>query len=164
MAHAAVFLDRDGTVIEDCHYLNRPEQVRLLPGAVKGLRRLRDLGFPLVLITNQSGVGRGYFPIARVGDVHARLATMLEAVGIRLERIYFCPHTPDDHCACRKPNPGMLLAARRDLGIDLPASWVIGDKPSDVETAHRVGARGLLIGAAGVPDLPAAAGYIAANL
>ncbi|MDO9081919.1 MAG: HAD-IIIA family hydrolase, partial [Humidesulfovibrio sp.] len=129
----AVFLDRDGTVIAERHYLSDPAGVELLPGAAVGLRRMRALGLRLVLVSNQSGVGRGYFARADVERVHGRLLELLEAQGVTLDAMYVCPHAPDEGCGCRKPLPGLLERARTELGIDLAQSFMVGDKPCDVD-------------------------------
>jgi D-glycero-D-manno-heptose 1,7-bisphosphate phosphatase len=141
----AVLLDRDGAVIHDRHYLSEPDQVALLPGAASGLRRLRDLGFALVLVTNQSGVGRGYFGLESVRAVHNRLAELLSREGVLLDGVYFCPHAPEAGCDCRKPAPGLALQAQRELGLDLARSYVIGDKCCDVELGARAGAWSILV-------------------
>jgi histidinol-phosphate phosphatase family protein len=144
-ARPAAFLDRDGAVIRERHYLHDPELVELLPGAAQGLRRLRELGLALVLVTNQSGVARGYFGLEAVAAVHARLAEMLAKEGVALDGVYFCPHGPEDGCGCRKPEPGLALQAERDLGLDLARSFVIGDKCSDVDFGRGIGARSILV-------------------
>ena len=142
---AAVFLDRDGTVIKDAHYLHNPAEVELLPGAAEGLRRLRAAGLRLVLVTNQSGVGRGYFPRGDVERVHGRLIELLEAEGARLDAIYTCPHAPEDDCRCRKPRPGLIERACREIGLDPAQSFVIGDKPCDVDLGLAAGAASVLV-------------------
>lgn len=177
----AVFLDRDGTVIEEVGHLGQPDGVVVLPGVPEALRRLRGSGFALVVVTNQAGVARGLFDEAAVAAVNSRTAELLEAEGIRLDGMYHCPHHPDftGPCDCRKPAPGMLRRAARDLGLDLERSWMVGDHPSDAGAARAAGARpvivrtghGLLPGSdhdpgAGVPvvdDLAAAADLILAG-
>jgi histidinol-phosphate phosphatase family protein len=129
----AVFLDRDGTVIAERHYLHDPEGVELLPGAAEGLRAMQTLGLRLVLVTNQSGVGRGYFGRDAVERVHGRLLELLEREGVDIDAIYLCPHTPTDACGCRKPRPGLLERAAADLALDPTQSYVIGDKACDVD-------------------------------
>jgi len=141
----AVFLDRDGTVIKERHYLSDPAGVELLPGAAEGMRRMSALGLPLVLVTNQSGVGRGYFGRDAVERVHGRLLELLEAEGVRLSGLYACPHAPDGNCACRKPLPGLLTRAGAELRLDLAASFVVGDKPCDVELGLGAGATAILV-------------------
>src|SRR6266568_4684844 len=110
-------LDRDGTVIVDKVYLKDPEGVEFAPGAIEGLRLLRDNGFALALVTNQSGIARGYFDEATLARVHERLAALLSAEGLTLAAIYFCPHGPHDACDCRKPQPGLALQALNELGF-----------------------------------------------
>lgn len=141
----AVILDRDGTLIKECHYLSDPEQVELLPNAVTGLRALSDHGFKLVVVTNQSAVGRGYFNLERLASIHQRLESLLEQEAIVLDGIYFCPHIPADACECRKPRTGMLIQAMSDLNLSLSESFMVGDKQCDIEAGQRVGASTCLV-------------------
>lgn len=138
-------LDRDGTIIADQHYLREPEKVRLLPNAAAGLRRMRELGLGLAVVTNQSGVGRGYFDEACVERVHNRLRELLAQEGVALDGIYFCPHTAQERCECRKPRPGLLLRAAAELGFEPRDCFVIGDKPCDLELGRNAGAVTLLV-------------------
>lgn len=140
-----VLLDRDGTINVERHYLSDPNQLSLLPGAAAGLRALRELGLGLVVVTNQSGIARGYFDHARLDAIHERLHELLGAAGVELDGIYVCPHGPDDGCRCRKPRDGMALAAARELGFRVDRSFMIGDKPCDIELGRRVGATTLLV-------------------
>ena len=140
-----VVLDRDGTIIEEREYLSEPEQVKLIPGVAAALRELRQMGFGLVVITNQSGVGRGIFDQAQLERVHQRLEELFQAEGIHLDGLYVCPHTPDDDCACRKPKLGLLQEAADDLGFNMANSIVIGDKASDIEMGRAVGALTFLV-------------------
>lgn len=140
-----VLLDRDGTVIEDKHYLHDPEGVELLPGALKGLRRMQDLGFGLALLTNQSGVGRGYFTEDDVHAVNNRLLAMLLEQGVRIDAVYHCPHAPEENCRCRKPEPGMMLQAAGELGFDPFDCFMIGDKLADVQLGRNTGAVPILV-------------------
>jgi len=143
-----VFLDRDGTLVRDHGYTHRLADYELLPGVRAGLLRMRQAGFALAVVTNQSGIGRGYYTEADLHAFQAHLFSDLERRGVRLEGSYFCPHLPDAGCPCRKPEPGLLWRARRELGADLAASWVVGDRASDVELARRAGCRGaVLVGA-----------------
>lgn len=142
---AAVFVDRDGTLVVERGYLSDPDDLELLPHTVAGLAALKGAGLPIVVISNQSGVGRGYFPLARVYQAMARLRALLRAHGIELDAVYFCPHRPDEGCACRKPGTLLLQHAASDLGIALPRSFVVGDKQLDVATAHAARARGVLV-------------------
>ncbi|MER2606836.1 MAG: HAD family hydrolase [Siculibacillus sp.] len=141
----AVLFDRDGTLIVEKHYLHDPAEVVLEAGAIEALTRLRDLGFVFAVVTNQSGVGRGYYGLDAVAACNARLADLLAAHGIDVAGWYVCPHAPDEVCDCRKPSPGLALAAAAELDLDLAASWVVGDKKSDVGLAEAVGARGILV-------------------
>jgi histidinol-phosphate phosphatase family domain/HAD-superfamily hydrolase, subfamily IIIA len=140
-----VLLDRDGTIIVERHYLSDPRQIEFLPGAVTGLRHMLGMGLGLVVVTNQSAVGRGFFDEAHLNLIHRRLYELLEAEGIHLEGIYFCPHTSEDDCCCRKPRPGLIKRAAKELDFDLHASFVIGDKPADIELGRQVRATTFLV-------------------
>jgi len=140
-----VVLDRDGTIIEERHYLSDPRQVELIPGAAAGLRLLSEMGLGLVVITNQSGVGRGLFDQARLDLVHRRLCELLEAEGVYLNGVYSCPHRPEDNCPCRKPRTQLLELAAKEHGFDLTECFVIGDKASDVELGRKVGGTTFLV-------------------
>ena len=140
-----VALDRDGTIIIEKNYLSEVSQVELVPGAGSGLRQIADMGLGLVVLTNQSGVGRRYFDHARVGEVNQLMADFLEADGVRLDGIYYCPHLPQDGCACRKPGLGMLELTAQELNFDAGACFVVGDKASDVEMGRRAGATTFLV-------------------
>lgn len=135
-----VVLDRDGTIIKERHYLSDPLQVELIPGVASGLRHLRDLGLGLVVITNQSAVGRGYLSTSRLGLIHKRLSELLEAEGVYLNGIYACLHTPQDDCSCRKPRTGLLELAARESDFESRSCFVIGDQVSDVGLGERAGA------------------------
>jgi D-glycero-D-manno-heptose 1,7-bisphosphate phosphatase len=148
----AVFLDRDGTLIEEVGYLERVERVALYPWSIDAIRALNRTGFRVVLVTNQSGVARGFFTEAVVDEVHGRIAALLEAGGARIDAYYYCPHHPDgkiaqyaQRCDCRKPSRGLVDRAARELGVDPARSFVVGDRWLDVELAHAVGARGVLV-------------------
>lgn len=140
-----VLLDRDGTLIVERHYLSDPRQVELIPGVGVALRRLQALRVGLVVVTNQSAVGRGMFDRARLESIHQRLRELLAAEGVYLDGIYYCPHTPDDGCLCRKPQPALVEQAARELGFRPQSSWVIGDKSCDLEMGRRVGATTVLV-------------------
>jgi D-glycero-D-manno-heptose 1,7-bisphosphate phosphatase len=147
-----VILDRDGTVVIDRSYLSDAAGLEFLPGAAEGLRSMHEQGYRLIVITNQSGVGRGMFSLEALQQMNLRLQQMVEDHGARLERIYFCPHRPEEHCQCRKPNTQLLTDAASDLGFEPARAVVIGDKDSDVEFGKRVGALTMLVapgGAAG---------------
>ena len=141
----AVFLDRDDTIMVDAVYAKDPEDVRLLPGAAEGIRALTDAGFLVVIATNQSGLGRGYFTEEDLAAVNRRLRDELRARGADYDALYYCPHRPEDACECRKPKPGLLLRAATDLGIDLDASYCIGDRAWDVEAGRAAGMKTVLI-------------------
>jgi phosphoheptose isomerase len=140
-----IVLDRDGTVIVDKNYLASPDQVQLLPNAAAGLRRFHEMGYGLVLLTNQSGVGRGYFGEAAVNAVHRRLNELLTQEGIHLDGVYFCPHAPENECSCRKPRTGLFERAAAELDLDPAASIVIGDKPCDIDLGRSVGLTTVLV-------------------
>jgi D-glycero-D-manno-heptose 1,7-bisphosphate phosphatase len=142
-------IDRDGTIIVDKVYLRDPDGIEFAPGAIEGLRLLRDAGFALVLITNQSGIARGYFDAARLEQIHDRLRSMLAAEGLTLEAIYVCPHGPDDGCECRKPAPGMVNSAMRDLGFGPDQAVLIGDSNADMGAAAAASVAGLRVASAG---------------
>ena len=161
-------LDRDGTIIVERHYLSHPDLVELLPGAAQGLRHMRNLGLGLVVVTNQSPIGRGYFGLDRLEQIHQRLENLLAEEGVRLDRIYCCPHRPDEHCSCRKPETGMLDRAATELGFDKQASFVLGDKPCDIELGQRVEATTFLVrtgyGGQVISDRSASPDYIVNDL
>jgi len=137
----AVFLDRDGTLIEEKHYLHRPEQVVIFAGAAAALRRLQDAGFKLILISNQSGVGRGYFTLADVEAVHQHLRQELDREGVRLDGIFFAPEAPDQPSRGRKPSAQFLFDARDQFGLDLGDSFMVGDKRIDLECGWNGGVK-----------------------
>lgn len=163
-----VVLDRDGTIIVERHYLSDPRQIEFLPGAVEGLRRMLGMGLGLVVVTNQSAVGRGFFDEVHLDLIHRQLGELLKAEGIHLKGIYFCPHTPEDDCSCRKPRPGLIEHAAIQLGFDLQGSFVIGDKPADIEMGRRVKATTFLVrtgyGAEFVGDPTVNPDYVADDL
>jgi D-glycero-D-manno-heptose 1,7-bisphosphate phosphatase len=140
-----VFLDRDGTLIEEMDYLSDPELVCLEEGVVDGLALLMAHRHPLIVLSNQSGIGRGMFLESDAQRVNARLSDMLQVYGISIMGWYLCPHAPEAQCECRKPLPGMAIAASRDWHLTLPGSYVIGDKQTDLELADAIGATGILM-------------------
>jgi D-glycero-D-manno-heptose 1,7-bisphosphate phosphatase len=141
----ALFLDRDGVVIADENYLADPGRVRLLPGVAETLVQARDAGYLLVGVSNQSGIGRGYFGIPEFEAVMSRLDELLAAHGVRFDSFHYCPHAPDRECSCRKPLPGMFQEASSLLSLDIQNSWVIGDKESDVAFGRGVGMGAVLV-------------------
>lgn len=144
-ARAAVFLDRDGTIAEEVGYLNHLSRFRLLNGVAAAIRVLNEARLPVIVATNQSGVGRGYFPEQLVRDVHGLMVELLREAGARLDGVYYCPHVSADGCLCRKPKTGMLELAAQELNLDLKKSFVVGDRHGDMEVANRVGARSILV-------------------
>lgn len=171
-----VLIDRDGTINVERHYLSDPGQLELIAGVGPALRRLTQAGFGLCVVTNQSGIARGYFDLARLEQIHHRLRALLAADGVAIDGIYICPHGPADDCDCRKPLPGMVNQAVAEHGFDPAQAFVVGDKEVDVALGHAVGARSVLVltghGAAHVDgtkadhvaaDLPAAVDWILAQ-
>ena len=144
-ARPFVFLDRDGTLVRDVGYPHRIEDYELLPGVVDALGDLRDAGFGLAIVTNQSGIGRGLFTRADYDRFHGCLLDDLAASGISIEATFMCPHAPDATCACRKPSAAPLLAARTRLAANLGASWVVGDHVNDLRLAANIGCRAVLV-------------------
>jgi D-glycero-D-manno-heptose 1,7-bisphosphate phosphatase len=148
----AVLLDRDGVINEEVNYLHAPEQLRLIPGAASVIQRLNRLQIPVIVITNQAGVARGYFPESQIAVVHAALRQRLAADGAHIDRFYYCPHHPTEgvppyriDCTCRKPKPGMLLQAAQDFDLDLSRSYFIGDNLSDMQAGASAGCHTILV-------------------
>jgi len=142
----AVFLDRDGVLTrERPDYVKTPNEREILPGIGPPLRALRERGFRLVIVTNQSVVGRGLATHDDLGRIHEKLQSELKRMGCYVDAIYYCPHIPEERCSCRKPQPGLLLKAAKELGIDVNESWMIGDKEIDLEAAKRAGCRGVRV-------------------
>ncbi|MBI2566333.1 MAG: D-glycero-beta-D-manno-heptose 1,7-bisphosphate 7-phosphatase [Candidatus Schekmanbacteria bacterium] len=179
----AVFLDRDGVINRDrADFVKSWAELELLPGALAALRCLAAAEVAVVIVTNQSCVGRGLLSLAALHDIHARLLAAIEREGGRVDGVFFCPHRPEDHCPCRKPRPGLLLRAADELRLDLAASWLVGDAERDISAAVACGVRPLLVltgkGAAqrglieqtrGAPvpvlsDIHAAAGFVLENM
>ncbi|MAG15367.1 MAG: D-glycero-beta-D-manno-heptose-1,7-bisphosphate 7-phosphatase [Dehalococcoidales bacterium] len=146
MADRAVFLDRDGTMAEDVSYCCRAEDFRLLPNTARAIELLNEHGFKVIVVTNQSGVGRGYFTEETLADIHKKMKRELAREGARVDAIYYCPHHPDDNCDCRKPKPGMIRQAVKDYDIDLKYSFVMGDMMSDIAMGKAAGCRTVFIG------------------
>jgi D-glycero-D-manno-heptose 1,7-bisphosphate phosphatase len=179
--HAAIFLDRDGTIIEDKNYISRPEEVVILPGAAAALQKLHASGFKLIIVSNQSGVGRGYFSLADVEKVNEHLRQEFAHNGVKFEKIYIAPEAPDTPSRGRKPSPQFLFDARDEFGLDLAQSYMIGDKLIDLQCGWNAGVRKSILVRTGygaqvereigsslsaaitVDDLPAAATWILAQ-
>lgn len=147
---SAVFLDRDGTLIEDVGYPSRPDDVKLLPEVGPALRTLSAWGLPLVVVSNQSGVGRGLFTVAQAEAVHNRLVEDLECEGVTLDGAYYCYHGPDEGCPCRKPAPGLILRGAEELDLDVAASVLVGNTQSDIDAGRNAGSRTIAFAAPGV--------------
>ncbi|CAN5826414.1 HAD family hydrolase [soil metagenome] len=162
----AVFLDRDGTVIVDRHYLGDPAGVELLPGAADAISRLNRAGLNAILVTNQSGIGRGYFSESDFSSVQQRLVQLLADADAYLDGAYHCPHSPDQSpaCECRKPKPGLFLTAAAEHYVDLRRSFLVGDRDRDVAPARELGATGILIDSVAPLQDAAAASLTAATV
>jgi D-glycero-D-manno-heptose 1,7-bisphosphate phosphatase len=141
----AVFLDRDGTISEEMGYMNHLSRFHLFPFAAAAIKRLNEAGWPVVVVTNQSGCSRGFFPEEMIHRVHDKLTSELTAAGARLDAIYYCPHQKTDNCTCRKPLLGMLERAAAEHGLALPGSWIVSDRQADLETAEAIGGRSILV-------------------
>lgn len=141
----AIFIDRDGTIIDERNYLRRPEDVAVLPGVGAALRRLQEAGYQLFIVSNQSGVGRGYFTLADVERVNAHLAGLLAADGVRFQKVYIAPEAPDQPSRGRKPSPQFLFDARDEFSLDLAQSYMIGDKLIDLECGWNAGVKRSLL-------------------
>jgi D-glycero-D-manno-heptose 1,7-bisphosphate phosphatase len=140
-----LFLDRDGVVVEERNYLRDPEQVILLPGAAEAIRRARAAGYHVIGVSNQSGIGRGLYRESDFAAVQRRVDALLEAAGAAFDAFFYCPHSPEEGCRCRKPGPGLLEEAARLFRWPAAGSWVVGDKLADVELGLAVGLRALLV-------------------
>lgn len=148
----AVFLDRDGTVILDAHYLSSPKEIEFLPGAIEGIKKLNEAGWRVIIISNQSGVARGIISEDILQTIDKTMHKLLLAQGAHLDGTYYCPHHPEhgvypykEDCDCRKPSPGMLKQAAREHQLDLSRSFMIGDKPSDIEAGENAGTKTILV-------------------
>jgi len=142
----AVFLDRDGVLNRDSDdFIKTPDELELLPGAAESVARLNAAGYLCIVITNQSGIARGLFPESALEPLHDKLRAEMAAGGARIDAIYYCPHGPEDGCDCRKPATGMVLQAAREHGIDIAASWLVGDRPGDIACGAATGTRSILV-------------------
>ena len=137
----AAFLDRDGVINEEVHYLHEPEKTVLVPGVAEALNLIRKHGYLAVVVTNQSGIARGMYGEAEMHSVHAKIKELLAPDGADFDAVYFCPHPPTAECDCRKPQPGMLLKAAKDLGIDPAISFMVGDRAGDIEAGTQAGCK-----------------------
>jgi len=141
----AVFLDRDGTITEEVGYLNHTSRFRMFPFVATAIRRLNEAGLPVLVVTNQSGVDRGYFPESLVHTVNELMTQQLAESGARIDAIYYCPHIPAENCNCRKPKTGMLDQAAQEHSLDLRRSFVVGDRYGDIALARNARARSVLV-------------------
>lgn len=145
MKKPAIFLDRDGTVCREVNYLSHPDNLEIFPFAARAIRIFNESGFSVILVTNQSGIARGFFDERDLSVIHRKLIDRLGRESARIDGIYYCPHGPGDRCSCRKPEIGLLCRAERDLDLDLSASWIIGDKASDIETGFNADLKTALV-------------------
>ncbi|HDL18861.1 MAG TPA: D-glycero-beta-D-manno-heptose 1,7-bisphosphate 7-phosphatase [Bacteroidetes bacterium] len=163
----AVFVDRDGTINMDTEYLHEPEKFQLLPGVLPGLKKMQDMGFRLIIVTNQAGIGLGYFTKEDFYRVNRRMFQLLAEQNIQIDKIYFCPHSIAENCNCRKPKTGLIEQAQRDLNIDMAHSFMIGDTTIDLQTGKNAGLKTVLVetGKGGKDGkYPVHADFIAKNL
>jgi len=163
VARPAVFIDRDGTLNVDRHYLHRFEDWEWIPGAVEAIKAFNEAGFLVIVISNQAGVARGMYSEADIKVLHARVDNELRRLGARIDAYYYCPHHPEfgenRDCACRKPSPGLIFQAQQDWSIDLSRSWMIGDKLSDIEAGEAAGVESILVATGyGAGEFPKLAG------
>ncbi len=168
MKRPVVFLDRDGTINEDVGYLSDPDGLVLIPGSAGAVRLLNEAGVTVVVVSNQSGVGRGYYTDSDVEAVNRRLVILLGESGASVDALYWCSHHPDEGCECRKPGIGLVARAVDELQIDVAGSYVVGDKVSDLELAANIGAKGVLVltgkGAKEAEKLSSPAAFVARDL
>jgi len=164
MSNKAVFLDRDGTLIVDKNYLKLPKDVVLMNRIVPALRMLQEKGYLLIVVSNQSGIGRGFFTITDHLAVEKHLEGLFANMDIHIKKSYYCPHTPDDNCDCRKPKPSLLENAIKEFGIDPKKSFMIGDKLSDVGAGHNAGVKSVLVRSAKKETGTEVADYVAEDV
>jgi D-glycero-D-manno-heptose 1,7-bisphosphate phosphatase len=141
----AVFLDRDGTIAEEVGYANHISRFVVYPFAAAAIRRLNEAGLPVIVVTNQSGVARGFFPESLIGQMHDKMVEELAAGGAHVDGMYYCPHIRDDQCSCRKPLPGMLVLAAREHNLEVPGSVLVSDRYNDIQMGHENGCRTILV-------------------
>ena len=141
----AVFLDRDGTIAEEVGYANHISRFVVYPFAAAAIRRLNEAGLPVIVVTNQSGVARGFFPESLIGRMHEKMVEELAAGGAHVDGMYYCPHIRDDQCSCRKPLPGMLVLAAREHNLEVPGSVLVSDRYNDIQMGHENGCRTILV-------------------
>ena len=145
MSSRAVFLDRDGTIAKDVHYCHRVEDFKILPTVPDAIKLLNDNGFKIIVITNQSGVARGYFTEETLAQIHQKMKDELGKYGARVDAIYYCPHHPDENCECRKPKTALFHRAVKEHNIDLGNSYMIGDMQMDIDAGNAMGCKTILV-------------------
>jgi len=164
MTNRAVFLDRDGTMAKDVHYCRRPEDFKLFPNTAKAIKLLNEHGFKVIVVTNQSGIARGYFTEETLAQIHEKMKSDLAKEGAWIDGIYYCPHHPDDNCDCRKPKPKLVLQAVRERDIELKHSFVVGDLEMDVGLGKAVGCKTILLRDSPQEDMSISPDYIVSDL
>jgi D-glycero-D-manno-heptose 1,7-bisphosphate phosphatase len=145
MRNRAVFVDRDGTINANIGYINDPKNLKIYPSVAKGIKILKENGFKIIVITNQSGITRGFFSEGILEKIHQKMRNELSKKGASIDAIYYCPHHPDDGCNCRKPNIGLFKKAIKELNIDVKHSFIIGDRMLDVEAGYKIGCKTILV-------------------
>jgi histidinol-phosphate phosphatase family protein len=163
MGNRAVFLDRDGTIARDVHYCRRPEDFKLFKDVPVSIKMLNEKGYKTVIITNQSGIARGYFTEETLARIHQKMKDELAAAGATIDAIYYCPHHPDERCNCRKPGTALFLKAAKELDIDLGRSYMVGDMQKDIEAGNTIGCKTVLLTTNGAA-FPACPDHKASNL
>lgn len=145
MGNKAVFIDRDGTINKNTGYIDKPSDLHIYPGVAESIKELKGIGFKIFIITNQSGIARGFFNEEILEKIHEKMKKEFELKGAKIDAIYYCPHHPDEKCSCRKPETGLLKKAINDFDIDVNQSFIIGDRMLDIEAGYKVGCRTVLI-------------------
>ena len=145
MSNRTVFVDRDGTINENTGYIKNPEDLVLYPKVSEGIRLLNKNGYKVIVITNQSGISRGYFSEETLEKIHNKMKEELSKKDAFIDAIYFCPHHPDENCKCRKPQPGLLKTAIKEFDVDVSKSFIIGDRMLDIEAGNKVGCKTILV-------------------
>jgi D,D-heptose 1,7-bisphosphate phosphatase len=145
MGDRVVFIDRDGTINVNFGYIDNPDDFEMYPGVKEGIKLLKDKGFKIIVITNQSGIARGYFSEETLENIHQKMKNELSKKGASIDAIYYCPHHPKDKCNCRKPNTGLFQQAVKELNIDVKRSFIIGDRMLDIEAGYKIGCKTVLV-------------------
>ena len=145
MGHKAVFIDRDGTINQNIGYIDHPDDFHMYPGVVEGIKLLKKYGYKIIVVTNQSGIGRGYFVKEHLDEIHHKMNNEFSDNGTAVDAIYFCPHHPDENCSCRKPKTGLFEQAVEDLDINIEESFIIGDRMLDMEAGDKIGCTTVLV-------------------